>query len=160
MVGLLDIAPLTEKVSVGGKQLAVYGISAKGLVSLIARFPEIRQLMNGREVDVGSLMNIGGEAISAIIAAGCGYPGDDKQEEAAGRLPLETQADILAAIIKVTLPNGVGPFIEKLTAMLAVKGDGAGALQKALATKSPKPSSSSPSAGKMKNGSGTPRRAS
>lgn len=159
MVGLLDIAPLTEKVSVGGKHLAVYGISAKGLVSLIARFPEIRLLMNGKEVDVASLMAIGGEAISAIIAAGVGFPGDDKQEDAAGRLPLETQADILAAIIKVTLPNGVGPFIDKLTAMLAVKGDGAGALAKALATKSPKPSSSSPSAGKTKNASGTQRRA-
>lgn len=159
MVGLLDIAPLTEKVTVSGKQLAVYGVSAAGLVNLISRFPEIRQMMNGREVDVASLMNIGGEAIAAVIAAGIGFPGDEKQEAAAGRLPLEAQADILAAIIKVTLPNGVGPFIDKLTAMLAVKGDGAGALQKALATKSPKSSLNSSSAGKMKTGSGKPRRA-
>ncbi|RUW73686.1 hypothetical protein, partial [Mesorhizobium sp. M2A.F.Ca.ET.067.02.1.1] len=101
MVGLLDIAPLTEKVSVGGKSLVVYGVSASGLVSLIARFPEIRMLMNGKEVDVGSLMTIGGDAIAAIIAAGIGLPGDEKQEAAAARLPLEIQADILAAIIKV-----------------------------------------------------------
>ena len=158
MVSLLDIAPLTETVAVSGKKLPVYGISAIGLVSLISRFPEIRMLMNGKDVDAGSLMAIGGDAISAIIAAGTGMPGDEKHEEAAGRLALETQVDILAAIIKVTLPNGVGPFIEKLTAMLAVKGGGAEALQKALATKSPKSSSTSPSAGKTKTGSGTQRR--
>lgn len=155
MVGLLDIAPLTEKVTVGGKTLVVYGISAKGLVSLIASFPEIKRLMAGKEVDVASLMSMGGDAISAIIAAGIGFPGDEKQEEAAARLSLEVQADILTAIIKVTLPNGIGPFVEKLTALGAVAG---AASAKVPAMKSPKSSSNSPSADKMRPGSGTPRR--
>lgn len=134
MVGLLDIAPLTEKVSVGGATVEVSGVSASGIISLIARFPEFRLLMTGKEVDVGSLIAMGGQAVAAIIAAGVGFPGDEAQEAAAARLPLEAQTDILAAIIKVTLPNGIGPFFEKLTALLAVK-DGAGALAKARATK-------------------------
>ncbi|RWC29846.1 MAG: hypothetical protein EOS70_23445 [Mesorhizobium sp.] len=135
MAGLLDIAPLTEKVRVGGATVEVSGVSAGGIVAMIARFPEFRMLMTGKDVDVASLVSMGGDAVAAIIAAGVGFPGDEAQEAAAARLPLEAQADILAAIIKVTLPNGIGPFLEKLTALLAVKG-GAEALAKVRATKS------------------------
>lgn len=137
MVGLLDIAPLTEKVTVSGKQIEVFGVSAVGIASLITEFPEIKKLMSGKEVDVSSLLAMSGSAIAAIIAAGVGHPGEEAYQAAASRLPLEAQTDILGAIIKVTLPNGIGPFFEKLTALLAVK-DGAGALAKAPATKSRK----------------------
>ncbi|TGQ69517.1 hypothetical protein EN829_015040 [Mesorhizobium sp. M00.F.Ca.ET.186.01.1.1] len=137
MVGLLDIAPLTEKVTVSGKQIEVFGVSAAGIASLITDFPEIKKLMSGKEVDVSSLLAMSGDAIAAVIAAGVGHPGDEAYQTAAGRLPLEAQVDILGAIIKVTLPNGIGPFLEKLTALLAVK-DGAVALAKAPATKSRK----------------------
>ncbi|RWF44297.1 MAG: hypothetical protein EOS65_02665 [Mesorhizobium sp.] len=138
MVGLLDIAPLTETVPVGGAQIEVFGVSAKGVVSLLARFPEVRMLMNGKEVGVDRLMQMGGDAIAAVIAAGVGLPGDEEQEQIAARLPIEAQADLLAAIIKVTLPNGIGPFVEKLTALGAIVGSVAEASPKVQVTKSPK----------------------
>jgi hypothetical protein len=138
MVGLLDIAPLTEKVTVGGKQIEVFGVSAAGVASLIAHFPEIKKLMAGKELDVQSLLAMSGDAIAAIIAAGCGFPGDEQQQKAAGRLTIEVQADLLAAIIKVTLPNGIGPFVAKLQALGAVAGAAAEASPKAPVTKSRK----------------------
>ena len=58
-----------------------------------------------------------GDAVAAIIAAGCGYPADDKAESVAARLSLDAQADLLAVILRLTLPKGVGPFVEKLTAL-------------------------------------------
>ena len=42
MVGLIDIAPGVETVEVQGAPVAVHGISAKGLASLLGRFPELR----------------------------------------------------------------------------------------------------------------------
>ncbi len=62
-------------------------------------------------------MTMGGEIVNAILAAGTGAPGDPDAEQAAGRLSIDEQADLMAAIARATLPNGVGPFVEKLTAL-------------------------------------------
>ena len=117
MVGLIDIAPRAENVDVQGTPVAVHGISAKGVAHLLGRFPELRKLMSGQEVEGDALMAMGGDAVAAILAAGCGYPGDDKAEAVAGKLAVDAQADLLAAIVRLTLPAGLGPFVEKLTAL-------------------------------------------
>jgi hypothetical protein len=44
-------------------------------------------------------------------------PGDERAEAAAGRLGLDDQAELLAAIMKLTMPQGIGPFVEKLARM-------------------------------------------
>lgn len=137
MVGLLDIAPVAEKVTVRGRQLPVYGVSAKGLAYLIGRFPEIRQMMVGKSIDASRLLAIGGDAVEAIIAAGLGFPGDEDQERAAGTLALEEQADILSAILRLTLPNGIGPFAQQLAALGGIL-NGEGPSPKAPASNSPK----------------------
>jgi hypothetical protein len=115
MVGLVDIAPAVETVD-------VHGISAKGLAFLLSRYPELRMLMSGQEVQSDRLMAMGGDAVAAVIAAGCGYPGDEAAETAAGKLSLDAQADFLAAILRLTLPKGVGPLVEKLTALGSILG--------------------------------------
>ena len=51
MVGLIDIAPSVETVDVQGTSVAVHGVSAKGVAHLLGRFPELRKLMTGQEVD-------------------------------------------------------------------------------------------------------------
>ncbi len=117
MIGLIDIAPAIETVDVQGASVTVHGVSAKGLALLLGRFPELRKLMTGQEVQAEQLMAMGGDAVSAIIAAGCGYPGDEAAESIAGKLSLDSQADLLGAILRLTLPRGVGPFVEKLTAL-------------------------------------------
>jgi len=117
MVGLIDIAPRVETVTVQGTPVSVHGISAKGVAHLLGRFPELRKLMSGQEVEADQLMAMGGDAVAAIIAAGCGYPADEKAEAVAGKLAIDAQADLLAAIVRLTLPAGLGPFVEKLTAL-------------------------------------------
>src|SRR6476620_10242865 len=117
MVGLIDIAPCTETVEIQGAPVEVHGVSASGLALLLGRFPDLRKLMTGLEVETGQLMAIGGEAVAAIIAAGCGYPGDEKAEAVASGVSVDAQADLLAAILKLTLPAGLGPFVEKLTTL-------------------------------------------
>jgi enoyl-CoA hydratase/carnithine racemase len=138
MVGLIDIAPKIETVDVQGAPVAVHGISAKGVAHLLGRFPELRMLMTGQEVEAAQMMAMGGDAIAAILAAGCGYPGDEKAEAVAGRLSIDAQADLLAAILRLTLPVGLGPFVEKLTAVGHLL-DAAPSVS-VPASKSPKPS--------------------
>ena len=120
MVGLIDIAPRQEAIEVHGAEVAVHGISAKGVAYLLGRFPELRKLMTGLAVEADRLMEMGGDAVAAIIAAGCGYPGDEKAEAVAAKLGIDAQADLLAAVLRLTLPAGLGPFVDKLTALGAI----------------------------------------
>lgn len=141
MPGLMDVIPAAAKVAVGDVTLEVRGVSAKGVAYLLGRFPELRALMAGREVPLPELMAMGGDAVAAIIAAGCGYPGDEAAEQRAGEFAVDAQADLLAAILKLTMPNGVAPFVEKLTALAGAVGDDQST--KALAQKSGKQSTTS-----------------
>ena len=126
MVGLIDIAPLTAEVVIRGSSIAVTGVNAKGVAMLLARFPELRALVTGRVVALEAILALGGEVVAAIIAAGTGTPGDVQAEKAADNLTLEEQADLLAAIFRMTMPNGVGPFVEKLEALGIGPGGGGG----------------------------------
>ncbi len=114
MAGLIDIAAVTEKVTVAGTEIEVPGISAAGVASLLVRFPELRKAMSGLEVSTKELLKMGPAALAAILAAGTGAPGDEAAEAAAAKLPVGPQTDLLAAILRVTLPGGLGPFVEKL----------------------------------------------
>ena len=137
MVGLLDIAPLTRAVTVRDQPIEVTGVSAKGVAQLLLRFPELRALISGREVGLDQLLALGGDIIAAVIAAGCGQAGDEPAEAAAGRLGLDDQAELLAAIMTLTMPQGLGPFVDKLARMgLKPAGGGGSAMP---APNSPKP---------------------
>ena len=117
MVGLIDIAPVTTSVTIRGSDITVVGVSARGVAHLLARFPDLRALMTGREVALDEIIRLGGDVVAAIIAAGIGKPGDESQEAAVDNLSLEEQADLLFAIIRLTIPNGVGPLVEKLSSL-------------------------------------------
>ena len=135
MVGLLDIAPVVEPVIVGDVTIECRGISLKGIVSLIQRFPSLQTaLLSATELggpsatsDAGSLMTEAPDAIAAILVAGTG-PGRSAgivrqaEEDHAADLPVETQIDLLTAILKATMPNGLSPLVEKLTAMFGAVG--------------------------------------
>jgi hypothetical protein len=91
-------------------------------------------------VEATQLIALGGEAVAAIIAAGCGYPGDEKAEAIAGSLSLDAQADLLAAVLRLTLPRGIGPFVAKLTGLAGILDVDAARSDMAPASISPKPS--------------------
>ena len=125
MVGLIDIAPASILVAVNGSEVEVHGISASGLASLMQRFPEIRALLSGGEIDLKDVYEFGPKAVAAIIAAGCGSPGDKKAEEIASKLNVESQIDLIEAILKATLPGGVKQIMGKIEAISGTLGGGA-----------------------------------
>lgn len=137
MVGLVDIAPVTSTASIRGQDVTVTGISARGIALLLVRFPELRALLTGREVALDELLKLGGDVVAAIIATGTGAPGDRAAEAAADNLTLEEQADLIAAIVELTMPRGLGPLVDRLSRLGLLAASGASAMQ---ATTSPPPS--------------------
>jgi hypothetical protein len=124
MTGLMDIVPSIKSVPIQGTPVTVPGVSATGIASLLGRFPELKNLMNGKDAKftAESLMTSAPTAIAAILAAGTGAPGNPKAEEIAAGLPLNDQLLLLEAIMEVTMPGGLVPFVERLTKLMAGAG--------------------------------------
>lgn len=117
MPGLLDIAVARKTVPAGGTDIPVYGVSAAGIAVILDRFPVVRELFAGVErtpITADLLFKMVPDAIATIIAAGCGEPGNEAAELAASRLPAHEQADLLEEILRLTMPKGVGPFVDRL----------------------------------------------
>ena len=107
MVGLIDIAPAIETVDVQGTSVTVHGVSAKGLASLLGRFPELRMLMTGREVQTEQLMADGEEVLADDVEAGLGQEVMDVRDASMQRILDRDDAEIgLAAA------NGVDRVLE------------------------------------------------
>lgn len=132
MAGLLDIAPLAETVAIRGTAVSVTGLSACDIAALMARFPVLAEAIGGRAVTVDRLVAMAPDAIADIIAAGTGAGGNDAAIAMARSLLPEEAADLLEAIIRVTLPRGVGPLVERLGALGASLGGAASPTAPAL----------------------------
>jgi hypothetical protein len=141
MPALLDIAPSGEVVKVWGADLDIPGLSAAGLVHLWTHFPALQGLFDsGKAADPQSIMEAAPGAIAAIIAAGTGAPGCPQSEAQAAKMPIDSQLEVLTAIVRVSMPQGLGPFVERLMALVGGLGEPDGLRD--LVNRLPAPSSS------------------
>jgi hypothetical protein len=115
MPSLVDITPLTETVA----GVPVKGISGRGLGTILARFPVVRKLLSERRFDAEELIAVAPDAVAEIIAAGIGKPGDAEQITAADAMPVGLQVEFLAAIVKVSFPNGLSAAVGALTSLMS-----------------------------------------
>lgn len=120
MTSLLDIAPVKREVEVAGTKLEVGGVSSLGIAYLLQKFPELRRLFGGKSADLTPerLMEAVPEAIAAIIASGCGFPGDARAEAVASSLSVGDQISLVTEILELTMPEGFGPFVAKVRLLL------------------------------------------
>jgi hypothetical protein len=117
MVGLIDIAPAVETVTVRGTPVPVFGVSAAGIAYLLRKYPEIRMLLSGKMPETERLFDLGGGVVAAVIAAGTGAPGSEEHEAVAMSLSINDQITLVEAIMRVTMPEGFGPFAARLQAI-------------------------------------------
>jgi hypothetical protein len=147
MADLLDIAPSTAVgiVKIDGARVKVRGVSVDAIASIVARFPELKALVNDGFADsiIPRLIQGCGAAVGPIIAAGCGHLADETYEQHAAKLLPEHQIMFLKAIFELTFPNGLGSFVEGLTSLIGGTGEGAKTIKVRLRTSR---SPSSPSA--------------
>lgn len=135
MVALTDIAKTNETVAVFGKDVDVYGVSAEGFAILLQRFPQLVSLAKGDKVVPADIIKMGPQVVGAVIAAGCGQPGNADAEAFAAKISVDTQLEFITKIGGATFPKGIGPFLERLQAMSGAVSDEVG---KVRDTKSPK----------------------
>jgi hypothetical protein len=154
MVGLLDIAPIGVTVDVEGQKVIVPGISAEGIAHLLQEYPalfNLRGLIASQGDDAGlvaALIGQGPGLVASVIAAGCGYPGNQEAIKKAAGFPLTAQADLLDAILRKTLTRGLIPFVERLNSIavaLSPPPTLADKIKKAQAQKKASPKPSTPS---------------
>lgn len=113
------IAPLPEDVTLSdGNIIEVGGIPAIGIPYLGRRFPDLVKGLLSGGIDLAALANVGPEASAAMIAAGCGKLGDEKDEKNALLLSAHDQLAILEVILRRTMPRGPGPFVEVVTKVM------------------------------------------
>lgn len=140
MTSLLDIGPLTTKVTIRGTEIEVSGISAIGVFELLRDIPELRMLMaqkNMSEENAASLISQLPHAVGAIIAAATGHLGDKEHIAAALKLSAGEQVEFISAIVPLTFPKGLKSFLDGLFALAPAD---LGAPGWAQATKSQEPS--------------------
>ncbi|ESY72520.1 hypothetical protein X740_33195 [Mesorhizobium sp. LNHC221B00] len=124
MKRLLEIAPAgTSKtvVRVGDDDIEVGKVSAKRLTGLLMRYPELGDLMGGKKASPLRLIEIAADAGAALIAAGCGYHGEDTlvAEARAAELDIQDQINLVVAIATITYPP-FGPMIDQLKSRVAI----------------------------------------
>lgn len=106
MSGLLDIAPaeiVTKSFDIRGGTLTIRGIKNKEWLALLARFPDIKKLIDGTGMNMVDVFESAVEGlIPAIVAAGLGNCGDEATEELVrDRLNEAEQFAIFEAIMEI-----------------------------------------------------------
>jgi hypothetical protein len=114
-LSLLDIADLSEEIPIGDSFIRVKGISAKEAVAILKRYPAVAELTKGFTVQ--KFVEVMPDAVAAILATATGKPGDVDAEDAASRLPLELQFELLEKIGGLTFKSGFGPFVARMMAL-------------------------------------------
>lgn len=115
---LADLASMTEDVPIGDSYITVRGISAEDGLAIFLRFPALAELLGG--FTLVKFLKVAPEAVAAIIATATGSPGNADAEEAAKKVSLEVQFDIMEAVGRLTFKSGFGPFATRIMALANV----------------------------------------
>lgn len=132
----LDIAPASETVA----GVPVTGVTLRMVAGLMAKSPVLGAMIGGGTVDAAQLAGAAPDAVTALVTAAIGRPGDAAAEAKFDGLPLGLQAQFLDAAIRVTFPEGIGPFKDRLLRLASALTVSAPAAGDAAPAASPAPS--------------------
>lgn len=114
MKDLLEILPGGKLVAIGQGHVEVFGVSFSDLGKLVQRFPELVDQMFSGKIDAATLLVTVPGAVVPLLASGLGRLGDEAVEKRLGQLNAYDQLELAAEVIKATMPDGPGPFLERL----------------------------------------------
>lgn len=112
MVSILDLVPTPEIVRVRGNDVPVNGLSFEAFANLIGNFPAVAGFFTDG-VNPAAFLAASPDLVAMVICAGIGDDGD-KQRKAIKAYPAGDQIKLLNAVLKGTMPDGPGPFLELL----------------------------------------------
>jgi hypothetical protein len=118
MVSLADLVPQSEQVSVRGTILEVRAITAEGLAALIRDFPAgVAGLLEAKTLSAAGLLTEAPKLAAALIAHGLGLADQPDEVKAIEKFGAGDQAALLAAVLRATSPEGIGPFVALIEAL-------------------------------------------
>lgn len=130
MTSLLDIGPMTESVAIGGKTIDVFGLTPEGFFYLLEKFPLLQKLFGGGASDVTFEMMTEIAPSSSAYAISLATTPRDKYKttaewqgavEAAAKvavnLPAVYQMTLFQVALRLTFPDGIGPFMQAVTGL-------------------------------------------
>ena len=118
MAGLIDIIPQKEVLEVLGVEVTVTGVSMGSAGLIVGRFPELAEMLAQQQFTAAAILAHGPDLVGAIIAAGTGFAGNADAEKIAASLSADDQLRILEPLLRITMPRGLGPFVEALAATI------------------------------------------
>jgi hypothetical protein len=116
-VSLVDLVARTEEVSVRGATLEVRAIKGSGLAALIKDFPESYKLLELKKMNAVQLLEVMPDFAVALMAHGLGVNEAPDEVAALREFAAGDQATLLAAVLRTTSPDGIGPFVALLEAV-------------------------------------------
>jgi hypothetical protein len=125
MTSLLDIGPLTEEVPVNGTTATVYGVTPEGFFYLLEKFPAMRSMFGGgvKQIDMGMLQAVAPSCIAYALAVATTdrsryvtLPLWKEALEATANIAMNLSAHyqmaLFQAALRLTFPEGIGPFMK------------------------------------------------
>jgi hypothetical protein len=146
MVSLVDIVPQTKMVQIDAGKLELRGLGLRQIADLFLTFPSLRNIFTegAPEIDAAEIILMAPDAIGTIIALSAGQPeAAIKIVDVGTGLAPDELLLCLEAIIQLTFPRGVTPFLEKMLPLLALIGGGARSGRALDTSLPPQPSNSS-----------------
>lgn len=117
MAGLADLTVATETVHIQGEDFDVHGLNMGSIGKLLQRFPEFGKLAANGKLDPVSLMSLGPEFFCAFLAAGLDRNWTVEVEQVIALLSIDEQMQIFSAVLKLSMPRGIGPFVKTVEAV-------------------------------------------
>lgn len=114
---LFDIAPQRKTVTIDKVTLPVPGVSLAGLIAIATRFPEVKTVLGGSQVqlDGASLLQKVPAAATAFVAHGLGHPDDEAAEKRIAELPFGDQLKLFEAVFDVSVgEEGLSPMMARV----------------------------------------------
>ncbi len=114
---------MTEEVAVNGKNVTVYGVTPEGFFLLLHKFPVLQEMFSGgdKEVSMDALRSVGAECVAYALAVATTSRSYMTQKEwidiveATANIVLNVNANaqrmLFQATIRLTFPEGIGPFM-------------------------------------------------
>lgn len=121
MASLLDIGPLTEEVDIRGTKITVQGLTAGHIFQLFSEFPDMRKMFESstsEDSPQSVMLQLAPELIARIISIATGSPGDPAVEAKAKTMGAADQLEIISAVQRLSFKDGVGPFIDQVSALM------------------------------------------
>jgi len=115
MPGLLELGPMSAEIAVMGRSLTIYPLSVDDVITLFTEFPQLIQLLTDSKTDRASaIQSVGPLALGKVIACATHELKRPGAVEAAMRIGVGKQTEILDKVFEISFEDGIGPFVERL----------------------------------------------